>query len=227
MIGRMFGFGLRYPYWLAVRRSPFPSVGEFESTVFEPSRWEPSYDNPAFIQSTARDDFWAATLLARFDRDRVAAAVTGARYSDPRAAALIVQILMRRRNKLLAHATRRRAPLVDPSVRGMVVSMRDLEEVAGLPPPPQGRRYQWSVRWNRSGGPDCDLERGAGAAPRLDLGGAIAQARLRDAAGFAADPFLTVSFWRTRHGRIGPRVDLHLRVHGDRLVLAGLERQVE
>jgi hypothetical protein len=119
------------------------------------------------------------------------------------------------------------APLIDPDVRGTVVSMRDLEAVAGLPPPKGGHRYRWSVRWNRTSQPDCELERGEGTAARLDVGPAIRRARLRDGDGFAEDPFLTVSFWRPRHGRSGPRVDVHLRVHGDRLVLAGLEREVE
>jgi hypothetical protein len=227
MTGRMVGIGLRYPYWLWVRQTPYPSVGVFESTVFDPSRWESSYDNPAFIQATARDTFWAATLLARFDRARVEAAVAAARYSEPRAAALIVQVLMRRRDKLIAHAIRRMVPLVDPDLRGTVVAMRDLEEIAGLAAPAGGRRYRWSVRWNRTGEPDCELERGEGAAARLDVGPAVRRARLRDADGFAGDPFLTVSFWRPRHRRHGPRVDLHLRVHGDRLVLAGVEREVE
>lgn len=227
MMGRLVGIGLRYPYWLWVRRTPYPSVGVFESTVFDPADWEPSYDNPAFVQASARDTFWAATILARFDRERVEAAVAAGHYSEPRAAALIVQILMRRRAKLLAHATRRMAPLIDPDVRGTVVSMRDLEVVAGLPPPKGGHRYRWSVRWNRTSQPDCELERGEGAAARLDVGPAVRRARLRDEGGFAEDPFLTVSFWRPRHGRSGPRVDVHLRVLGDRLVLAGLEREVE
>ncbi len=227
MMGRLVGVGLRYPYWLWVKRAPYPSVGVFESTVFDPERWEPSYDNPAFIQASARDTFWAATLMARFDRARVEAAVASGHYSDPRAAALIVQILMRRRDKLLAHATRRMAPLIDPDVRGTVVSMRDLEEVAGLPAPADGRRYRWSVRWNRSGHPDCELEVGEGAAARLDLAPAIRRARQQGGEDFAGDPFLTVSFWRPRHGRGGPRVELHLRVVGDRIVLAGLEREVE
>ncbi|HEY8145717.1 MAG TPA: hypothetical protein VIG06_23710 [Kofleriaceae bacterium] len=227
VMGRLVGVGLRYPYWLWVRRNPYPSVGVFESNVFDPADWEPSYDNPAFVQASARDTFWAATILARFDRERVEAAVAGGHYSEPRAAALIVQVLMRRRDKLLAHATRRMAPLIDPDVRGTVVSMRDLEAVAGLPPPKGGHRYRWSVRWNRTSQPDCELERGEGTAARLDVGPAIRRARLRDGDGFAEDPFLTVSFWRPRHGRSGPRVDVHLRVHGDRLVLAGLEREVE
>ena len=227
MGGRLITLGLRYPYWLWVRRSPYPAVGLFESKVFDPDRWEPDSINPAFIQATRRDRFWAASLLARFDRQRVEAAVRAAHYSDPRAAALIVQILMERRAKVLAYATLRMAPLVDPEVRGTVVSMRDLEEVAGLPPPREGRRYRWSVRWNRSGRPDCELERGEGGAARLDLGPAIRRVRLRDADGFASDPFLTVSFWRPRHGRAGARVEVHIRIHGDRLVLAGLEREIE
>jgi hypothetical protein len=227
MGGRLFGVGLRYPYWLAVRRSPYPSVGVFESAVFDPTRWEPAYDNPAFIEATARDTFWAATILARFDEDRIAAAVAGARYSDPRAAALLVQILVKRRDKLLAHATRRMAPLIDPELRGTTVSMSDLEAVAEMAPPSGGRAYRWSIRWNRTGTRDCELERGQGPAPRVDLAGAIDRAKRRDPDGFARDPFLTVSFWRPKHGRPGPGVELHVRVHGDRLVLAAIDREVE
>ena len=86
IFGRLLTLGLRYPYWMAVRRSPFPTVGIFESAVFDPARWAPAFPNPAFEEATVRDTFWAATVLARFDRARVAAAIGAARFGEPRAA---------------------------------------------------------------------------------------------------------------------------------------------
>ncbi|HUS67823.1 MAG TPA: hypothetical protein VMZ28_24980 [Kofleriaceae bacterium] len=222
VIGRLFGVGLRYPYWVTVRRTREPAVGVFEAKIFDPARWEPRFPNPAFDEATPRDTYWAAAILAHFDRARVAAAVGAARYGRAEAGALVLDVLMKRRDKLLRHAFRRMAPLGDPDVRGWRVAMRDLEELAGLAGP--SPVYRVEVRWNRTGAADVVLERGALQRPAIDL--ARAAARARALPGFGDDPFLTVSWTRPRGGRIGPAVELHLRVARDRVVPVGLERQV-
>ncbi len=222
VIGRMLAIGLRYPYWITIRRSREPAVGVFEGKVFDPQRWEPRYPNPAFDEATERDTFWAASIMAHFDRARVAAAVGAARYGRAEAGALVLDVLMKRRDKLLRHAFRAMAPLGDPEVRGWRVSMRDLEQLAGLAVPP--RTYHVEVRWNRTGASDVVLERGGLRRPAIDIARAAARARALD--GFGADPFLTVAWRRVHGGRRGPAVEMHLRVARDRVVPVGLSREV-
>lgn len=213
---RALGFGLRYDEWLLLRRSPYPSVAIFEAKLFNPAGWRPNYPNPAFDQATADDTFWGASLLARIGRSAVEAAVAAAHYSDPRAGAYVVEVLMARRAKMLAHAFEGYLPLVDPDVRGHRVAMTDLW-------PRRAAAYHWTARWNRTGRGDQELARGEAAAPTADLAAAIARARQLDAAGFTGDPFVTVSW--SRAGERGPTVELHLRVQGDHLVPVGLRRE--
>ena len=221
MGGRLFGFGLRYDDWLTLRRTPYPSVALFEAEQFEPESWRPSYSNPAFEEATAEDTFWAASILARLDRTAIAAAVAGARYSDPRAARLIVDVLVARRAKMLDHGFAGFLPLVDPEVRGYRVAMTDLDRTVGRAP--RGARYRYSVRWNRTGRGDRALEAGEAADPVVDLAAAVRRARADG--GFDDDPFLTLTWQRVRGGSAGPRVDLHLRARTDHLVPVALRRQ--
>jgi hypothetical protein len=213
---RTFILGLRYDDWLRLRRSPYPSVAIFEADLFEPESWRPNYPNPAFDEATAEDTFWAASILARLDRRAITAAVAAARYRDPRAARLIVDVLMARRAKLLAHAFAGFLPLADPSVQGARVAMRDLQ-------PPGRPIYRYAVRWNRTGRGDRELERGERSEPVVDLATALTRARAQS--GFAADPFLTLTWWRPRGEQAGPRVELHLRAAGDHLIPVALRRE--
>jgi hypothetical protein len=225
MGGRLFGFGMRYDDWLSLRLTPYPSVAIFEAELFEPERWQPSYPNIAFEEATREDTFWAASILARLDRPAIEAAVRGASYSDARAARLITDVLMARRAKLLRHAFAGFLPLVDPEVRGARVTMTDLEVAARPGPAPRGARYRYSVRWNRTWRLDRELERGERERPSLDLAGSLRRVRQRAADAFAADPFVTLTWRRMSGDEPGPRVELHLRAVGDRLVPVGLWRE--
>ena len=215
---RLIATGLRYDDWSLLRSSPYPSVAIFEAKLFEPEGWRPNYPNPAFDEATAEDTFWAASILARLDRAAITAAVRAARYSDPRAARYIIDVLMARRAKMLAYAFTGLLPLVDPTVSGHRVAMTDLA-------PRRGAGYRHLVRWDRTGRGDQELARGDSPTPSVDLAPAIARARQLDASGFAADPFLTITWWRPRGSESGPRVELHLRVQGDHLIPVGLWRE--
>jgi hypothetical protein len=222
VLGNALSAGLRYPYWNRVRRSKWRAVGVFESEVFDPARWRPQFLNPAFVEAAPEDTFWAAAILARIDREHVRAAVGAAGYSEPGAADWIGDVLMARRGRLLAHAFRNMLALVDPSIDdGYRLRLTDVDPAAGRAP-----RYRWSVRWNRTRRGDRTLGRGGGAHPEVDLRPLVSALVAGDAAGFAADPFLTVSLWRARGDRRGPRVDVHVRVVGTRVVPVAVEREV-
>jgi len=92
----------------------FPSlrgIGRFESAHFDPGEWKPNYPCPPFENATARDEFWAAKAIMRFDDTLLATAVEEAQFSDPAAAAYMVRTLGERRDRIGRHAFARVNPL--------------------------------------------------------------------------------------------------------------------
>jgi hypothetical protein len=78
-----------------------PSVGFVESKAFDPEHWRPDYPNPAFDERTVSDIRWGARIVAGFTDDQIRAAVSTARFSDPRAAEYVTRVLIERRDKIV------------------------------------------------------------------------------------------------------------------------------
>lgn len=91
----------------------FPSIGYFESDIFEPNKFDPITPNPAFEQRTDRDGFWGAKIVARFDDERLRAVVRAGELSNPDAEAYLLQTLLERREKILRYWFARQSPLDD------------------------------------------------------------------------------------------------------------------
>lgn len=225
-IGKIFfTAGIYYPYWLPVLRSPYRSVGIYESQVFDVAKWAPRLPNPAFDRADALDDYWAASIIARFTPDHLLGIVARARYSEPGATAWVLRVLTARQYKILDYAFARVLPLDDPRVDGSVVSMRDLAVDASMMMAP-GTHYRWSARWNRSGGSDVALGQGGGPRPLVDLGPLIQRWRGEHRAEAEADPFITVRWHRPSDEGVGPGVELHLRIVEEGIVMVGIDRDI-
>lgn len=80
--------------------SRYPAVGLFDADHFDPPRWKETYPFWPFREMTPADAYWGAKLVLRFDRPLLEAIVAQARYSDPAAAAYVVDTLLRRRTKI-------------------------------------------------------------------------------------------------------------------------------
>ncbi len=222
---RMFGLGLRYPYWLGAQRSPYRSVGIFESEYFDPQRWRPIMPNPAFDEVTAEDEFWAASIMAHFQREHVEAAVSTAAYQREEAAALVTDVLMARRNKVLRYVFERMVGFDEPRVdNGYEVRFEDLEVMAGLRTLEQ--RYGWQLRWNRTAAADVIVATGIAAEPRIELRAAVRKLMSEHGQAFADDPYLTLRLRRLTPDATSPRVEVHLRAVRDYLLPVGLWREV-
>ena len=77
-----------------------PAVGAFSPQV-DPRRWKPYAPNPAFDAMTEADARWMASLLARFSRAQVAAAVAAGQYQNPADAQRIADVLDARREAIV------------------------------------------------------------------------------------------------------------------------------
>ncbi len=76
----------------------YPSIGYFEADLFEPQNYKPQVPNPAFENITGRDAFWATKIILSFTDEQLAAAVEQGRYSDPEAAAYLLDTIKKRRD---------------------------------------------------------------------------------------------------------------------------------
>jgi hypothetical protein len=89
----------------------YPSVGYFESEIFDPGRWVPTYANPAFEKCTLRDAYWGAKIVMSFSDEDIRAIVETAKMSDPEAKAYLIKTLIERRDKIGRYWFARMNPL--------------------------------------------------------------------------------------------------------------------
>ena len=140
-----------------------PSVGYFSSKDFEPRGWKPNMPNPAFDNITDRDGYWGAKLVMSFTDPQLFAAVEAGRYSDPRAAQIILRTLQERRDMTGRAWFSRVSPLDDPRVEGDALVFDDLwiRHFGGV------AQYRWRLDWDA---PDPDLQaEGESTVQRIEL----------------------------------------------------------
>lgn len=77
-----------------------PALGYFESSIFDPEGWKPSYLNPDFDRATLRDSFWGAKLVASLTDADLRVIVHTGHWSDPRVEDLLTAILVERRQRI-------------------------------------------------------------------------------------------------------------------------------
>ncbi len=95
--------GLYVKPWSTERakESPFyTAVGYFESEIFDPGRWVPSYPNPAFEKITLRDGFWGAKMVMSFSDEDIRVIVESGQITNPEAEEYLIQTLKVRRDKI-------------------------------------------------------------------------------------------------------------------------------
>jgi hypothetical protein len=81
----------------------FPSIGYYESEIFDPAEWYPTYPNPAFEYTTRRDAFWGAKIVMAFTDEDIRAIVEEAQFSDKRAEEYLIKTMIARRDKVGRH----------------------------------------------------------------------------------------------------------------------------
>jgi hypothetical protein len=107
----LFSFGLWSRDWSRVRYPENPALGNIEAAFFEPWKWKTEYPQPAFEQMDAADAFWGAAIASRFTDSIIRAVVETGRLSDPAAAAYLTDVLIKRRDKVMAYWITQTNPL--------------------------------------------------------------------------------------------------------------------
>src|SRR6185503_3686475 len=99
----LFSFGLWRRDWMSVKYPDSPSLGNIEADFFDPARWKTEYPQPAFDQMDAADAFWAARIASRFTDQMIKAIVETGELSDPAAAKYLTDVIIKRRDKVVAY----------------------------------------------------------------------------------------------------------------------------
>lgn len=84
--------------WERVEPVRYTSVGRFRSDIFHPQKYKGIIPNPAFENMTLQDGYWGAKLVMSFTDEQLEAAVEQGQYSEPAAAAYILQTIIERRD---------------------------------------------------------------------------------------------------------------------------------
>jgi hypothetical protein len=109
----------------------WPELGGFSAARFNPRRWQPVLENPAFVRQTARDRYWGAKRILAFSLEELRAAVATGHYR-PAAAERLVDVLWQRRMQIARAFLRDVAPLDYFTVAGDRLCFDDLWIAAGL-----------------------------------------------------------------------------------------------
>jgi hypothetical protein len=99
MIKRAVTLGFWVSPWEKEPRIITPSVGYFESRLFDPGHYAFIVPNPAFQDATGLDGFWGAKLIMAFTDDDISAIVETGEYARKQDEDYIVKTLIERRDK--------------------------------------------------------------------------------------------------------------------------------
>lgn len=140
--------------WHGTKYEVYPQVGGIEAKAFDPDLWKPEYPNPAFERMLAEDAFWAARIVSKFSDEGIRAIVGTGDFRAQAAEAHLADIVIQRRDKVLARYFRVLNPLADFAVvsapAGPALTFVNYGEEARLAAV-DGYEYQWFAFDNRSG----------------------------------------------------------------------------
>jgi hypothetical protein len=122
----------------------WPELGFFDAEHFDPKRWRPVADNPAFVRQTDRDRYWGAKQVVAFNEGEVRAAVAAGRF-EPVVAEHLFDVLWKRRERIARAFFAEVSPLDHFRVDGSRLCFEDLWLTAGL-----GGAASYSAREGRA-----------------------------------------------------------------------------
>lgn len=134
--------------WLHAEYPDHPAIGNIEADHFRPERWKPEYPNAAFDRLDAADGFWAACIVARFSDEAVRRVIENAQISDPEAEAYLIDVMLRRRDKVVRYWITQANPLDTFAVAGGVSEATLSWDNAAIRVGAAGGDVRYRVRWS-------------------------------------------------------------------------------
>jgi len=114
---RLASFGFTRSPWQTVDYVEKPAIGKFEGTRFDPMTWRPQTATTAYMEMRPDDAFWAARRVAAFNREMITAIIHTGQFTDPSVEPALVNIMLKRRDKILRAYLPAVNPVVAPRLR--------------------------------------------------------------------------------------------------------------
>lgn len=137
-IDALFSFGFYNPYWTSADLPIKTHKGVLSSESFNPKKWQPNKQNPAFKYMSYRDAFWASKILQKMTDDDVRTMVAMSGYKDKKTSDRIVGEIITRRNKIVSYWFLRFNPIDNFRLEGKL----EFDDIGA----PAGNRYRYRVR---------------------------------------------------------------------------------
>ncbi len=122
--------------WAYVDSMQYTTTGYFESEIFTPQSWVPTYPNPAFENMTLRDAYWGTRIVASFTDEDIKTVVGTGLLSNPEAEAYLIKTLIERRDKIVSYWFGRMNPVdrfeVIKNTDSLIFRFSDLAVEAGV-----------------------------------------------------------------------------------------------
>ena len=147
---RLFSFGFALSPWQTVKYVEGPAIGKFEGERFDPRTWHPQTPTTAYMELRDDDAFWAAQRVAAFSNEMIAAIVHTGEFSDAASEKALVDILIKRRDKIV----KTYLPAVNPIVALRLDNRLTFENAAvraGGATAPEAYRASWFLFDNTTG----------------------------------------------------------------------------
>jgi len=140
---RMATLGLYDRHWIHIRYPEYPSIGRIEGDHFEPEKWKPEYPNPAFVNCLPEDAYWGAKIVMSFTDEEIRKIVETGKLSDKWAEEYLVQVIIKRRDKIGKYWLNQVNALDHFEVDGNRLRFEDLGVKNGVAKPPAAYAATW------------------------------------------------------------------------------------
>ncbi|MBD3383785.1 hypothetical protein GF407_02560 [candidate division KSB1 bacterium] len=112
--------------WEKKSKTPWKSVGPFESTLFNPEKWKEIYPYAPIRKSQPADNYWAVKILAGLTEAHISALVRAAGYINSKARDYMIRTLVERRKKLLQYHFNQVTPLEYIDMKEDTLYLKDI-----------------------------------------------------------------------------------------------------
>lgn len=148
---RLFSFGFALSPWQTVDYVERPSIGKFEGDRFDPREWRPQTPTAVYTEMRDDDAFWAAQRVGKFTDEMIRAIVHTGEFSDPASEKAIADIMIKRRDKILAAYLPAVNPIVAPKLENNRLTFENAAVAAHVAKEPASYRASWFQFDNATG----------------------------------------------------------------------------
>lgn len=190
--------GIPVKKWEDTKLSPDDNLGNFEAELFEPGKWKETTQFLPVRSSQPDDDYWAAKIIAAVKPEHLKELFNAAKHPEPEYSKAVMDVLAKRREKILAYAFGRVSPLELADLNDGNLSLRDFGAENGVD------SSEYRVRFLNADGKKVSPAITVPAGKEIEI--PVAQAL------DAAKNYLIVEVTAVRGGKPAPRpAEFHIR----------------